>query len=105
MNNNELLLNEIGQKLNIKRGVSEEKELWRQRIIYSAIGIMALVSLWDMEDEEPISITHFKHRIKRQIYAYQELYPEIMQRFMISAEELSQEMYDIYSSTDRKSVV
>ena len=42
MNNNELLLNEIGQKLNIKRGVSEEKELWRQRIIYSAIGIMAV---------------------------------------------------------------
>lgn len=99
MNNNELLLNEIGQKLNIKRGVSEEKELWRQRIIYSAIGIMALASLWDMEDEEPISITHFKHRIERQIYAYQELYPEIMQRFMISAKELSQEMYDIYATT------
>lgn len=99
MNNNELLLNEMGQKLNIKWGVSEKKELWRQRIIYSAIGMMALASLWDMEDEEPISITHFKHRIERQIYAYRELYPVIMQRFMISAEELSQEMYDIYSST------
>ena len=98
MNTDEILLKEIGQKLNIKQGKYEAKELWRQRIIYSAIGMMALASLRDIEDENYISITHFKHRIEKQIYAYKELYPVIMQRFMVSAQELSQEIYDIYLS-------
>lgn len=99
MNQNEDLLNEIAQKLNIKKGISEDSSLWKQRIIYSAIGFMALASLWDIEDDEPISIIHFKDRIEKQMYAYRELYPHIMQRFRINSEELGQELYDIYTAT------
>ncbi len=96
MNNNEELIDEIGEKLNIKKGSSESKTLWRQRIIYSATGLMALASLWDGEENGFVSITHFKNRIEKQIYAYQELYPEIMQSFKVSAEVLSEEIYNIY---------
>lgn len=94
------LLNEIGEKLNIKQGTFEDINLWRQRIIYSAIGMTALASLWDKDDSgEPVSITHFKHRIEKQLYAYRELYPDLMQQFTVSSDELSKEIYDIYLSS------
>jgi len=98
MSNNEELLLEIGQELNIKKGVSEPNELWKERIVYSAIGRMALASLWDIDgDNKSVSITHFKHRIERLLYAYKELYPKCMQRFIISDEELSNEIYKVYT--------
>lgn len=71
-------LEEISRELNIPRGAEEQVESWYARIVYSISGRMALVSLWDIqEDSVPVSITHFKRRIEKTLYAYRILYPEI----------------------------
>lgn len=64
------IFNEIASSLNITRGTSESFSDWMERIIYSEAGRSALCSLYDhLEDEETVSITHFKSRAKREIIA------------------------------------
>ncbi len=64
------IFNEIASSLNITRGVSESSPDWIGRIIYSAAGRSALYSLYDhLEDEESVSITHFKARARRELVA------------------------------------
>ena len=70
------------------------------RVVYSAIGQLALASLFDVqEDNAPISITHFKRRIENLFNSYLSMYPEMKSTFSISADELSDEMYDIFVKT------
>lgn len=97
MSENLLLLDEISEKLNIKQGIFENTDLWRQRIIYSAIGFISLGSLFDREEDSSlVSITHFKNKVKSLFYAYNEIYPDIMKNFNINSDDLAQEIYDIY---------
>jgi len=64
------MFDEIAFSLNITRGTDEPEENWIERVIYSAAGRAALYSLYDhLEDEESVSITHFKNRAKREIMA------------------------------------
>lgn len=57
---NELIIS-IGRQLNIPGKVDNE---WMCRVIYSIAGQMGLASLWDYdEDEDTVSIQHFKERI------------------------------------------
>ena len=71
---NELIIS-IGRQLNIPGKVDNE---WMCRVIYSIAGQMGLASLWDYdEDEDTVSIQHFKERIAEIFAAYEELYPSI----------------------------
>jgi hypothetical protein len=64
------LFKEIASSLNITRGSDESSTNWMERITYSAAGRTALYSLYDhLEDEESVSITHFKNRARREISA------------------------------------
>ena len=93
------LIRTIARDLNIPKNTNEKQESWMCRVIYSALGRTALVSLWDHEEfNEPISITHFKRRIEKNLYAYKSLYPEIATSFTVEIDDLVNEIYEIYSS-------
>lgn len=124
----ESLLGDISKELNIEIGDSEDPEMWASRVIYSAVGRMALASLWDKYDDEQkalrpekievdknseeikdiiiksshdrsISITHFKRRVKELLSAYTSLYPEIKSLISVDLERLCEEIYEIYLMT------
>ena len=62
MNNLLDFLKKISEKLGIETCDKEKHNpnTYSMRIIYSAIGHVALASLFDLNDEnEPISVTHF----------------------------------------------
>ena len=60
------LLCRISDEMNILQGASESQDSWKARVIYSALGHMAIASLHDIqEDGSPVSITHFKRRVDK----------------------------------------
>ena len=90
---NELIIS-IGRQLNIPGKVDNE---WMCRVIYSIAGQMGLASLWDYdEDEDTVSIQHFKERIAEIFAAYEELYPSIKFIFPEKKSDLIDEIYHIY---------
>lgn len=101
------LLSNISQELGVGRGSSESIEQWKARIIYSLLGRMAYASLFDSYDEvasgtlndEPMSITHFKRRVKKLFDTYLEMYSEVRTSFSITGDYLCENIYDIYSKT------
>lgn len=93
------LLSKIFKEMNIRKGSTESENNWKARIVYSAIGQMALASLHDVQedsDDGQVSITHFKRRIENLYDSYLSMYPELKSFFMIEADELSQNIYDIF---------
>lgn len=79
MNRYDNLLQKIADDLGIIKGDKETLKSFKERIIYSSVCQNAYASLFDeVEDEEFITITHFKNRIKRTIKAYREMYPEVL---------------------------
>lgn len=61
----------IAKAYRIERGTTEPVEQWRMRVIYSMLGQMAYASLWDVEEnEQPVSVVHFKSRMKKLIESY-----------------------------------
>ena len=94
------LLSSIAQSLSIARGTAEDDISWKCRIVYSVLGNLALASLWDIQDEhEPISVTHFKHRIEQLTKAYFLMYPEVKAHFLPEIEKLYDEIYESYLNT------
>lgn len=88
------LIASIGSQLNIP--VTEDKE-WICQTVYSLAGQMALASLWDHNDDnQSVSIQHFKKRIEQIIVAYKDIYPEIRFALPDDVSDLCQEMYSIY---------
>lgn len=93
-------LEDISEKLKIVRGIQEKENIWYARTVYSISGLMGLASLWDAaEDNDNVSIQHFKHRVEKTLYAYCALYPEIKQLFPADLSIVSDEVYNIYVST------
>lgn len=93
------LIRRMARDLNIGKAPEEVQETWMCRVIYSALGHTALASLWDQEEDgEPISITHFKRRIEKNYRAYKALYPQISAIFSAEEDELTEEIYSIYSA-------
>ena len=91
------LLSSISKELNIQKGNNEKEPEWMARVIYSAIGQMSLASLFDVqEDNAPISITHFKRRVENLFRCYLSMFPDTRPIFSTTAEELSDEIYNIY---------
>lgn len=79
------LLEEISQNYHIPKGKTENELDWKARIIYSICGMMAYTSLWDYDDEGPISNIHIKKRIKNILSAYKEIYPEVSRRIVLES--------------------
>lgn len=68
------LISEISKQLNIAETAGTESLC---KAIYSATGKMALASIWDHpEDENFVSIQHFKKRAAQVLNAYLSIYPE-----------------------------
>ena len=100
MNKYNKLLSGISEELNIKKGSEESIDSWKARVVYSAIGQLAIASLYDVqEDNTPVSITHFKRRIESLYSCYISMYPELRSVYSISSEELSDEIYNILLQT------
>ena len=69
------LLNNISNTLHIERCNNKELSVYLNRIIYSAIGHVSLASLFDLNDDnEPITITHFKRRVETLFSSYKKMY-------------------------------
>ena len=74
---NDLLLT-ISNELNILRSNDESFDSWSSRVIYSAVGHIAIASLYDIqEDGQPVSIVHFKNRITNLFSCYKSIYPQL----------------------------
>ena len=60
----------------------EPVEQWRMRVIYSMLGQMAYASLWDVEEnEQPVSVVHFKSRMKKLIESYCDIFNDLHKSF------------------------
>lgn len=91
------LLESISKQLNIPKTTDSE---WICQIVYSVAGQMALASLWDHpEEDNSISIQHFKNRSSQIIDAYQGIYPQISHYFPSDKSNLLEEIYSIYLRT------
>lgn len=65
------IFSSLAKDLFILRGTKEDVDAWRRRLIYSALGKLALASVWDEEDDLP-SVQHFSASIaERQPYYLQ----------------------------------
>ena len=56
------IFSSLAKDLFILRGTKEDVDAWRRRLIYSALGKLALASVWDEEDDLP-SVQHFSASI------------------------------------------
>lgn len=88
------LIESIAKQLNIPR--SDDYE-WVCQSVYSAAGQMALASLWDKSEEDgPVSIQHFKARMRQIFDAYRDVFPEIAFSIPADSTDIVNAMYDIY---------
>lgn len=91
------LIEKIGSELNIYHELNEDENLWKARVVYSVMGRMALASLYDiLENEETISVIHFKRRIIKIFEAYTDMFPELSSIMMADGDEFAEEIYNIY---------
>lgn len=100
MNDYGELLSSISKELNILKGENESEPEWMARIVYSAVGQVALASLFDVrEDNEPVTITHFKSRVENLFGCYLSMFPELKSVFISTPAEISSEIYDALVQT------
>ncbi len=89
-------LKDIARQLNI---VSSNDPDWSTRVIYSAVGKMALCSLWDKTDNEKLSLQHFKNRAKRLLEADAAIWKDRVTFKTIDLDAWADEIYDVYRRT------
>ena len=88
------LISEISQQLDIPQSSSSDSLC---RAIYSATGKMVLASLWDHpENEDSVSVQHFKNRAFKVLTAYISIYPEIKSRFPSDLSTVVEDIYQTY---------
>lgn len=93
---------EIGNDLNIKKGCTESEDSYIYRLIYSALGHIALGSLYEYESKDTIkkiSIKRFKDRIQETYLEYLKIFPNMNTFFSVGEKSLSDEIYNIYLNT------
>ena len=91
------LIKNISSELGIYKDKKETDKNWFARNIYSSLGRTALASLYDsVEDNDYISIIHFKNRIVKTLDAYRDIFPETNEIFLLPSNEYADEIYDIY---------
>lgn len=88
------IFSSLAKDLFILRGTKEDVDAWRRRLIYSALGKLALASVWDEEDDLP-SVQHFSASIaERQPYYLQIL--GATADYLGDSALLRDELYSIY---------
>jgi hypothetical protein len=93
------LLQNIASEWTIPMGQFEDELSFKSRVIYSVLGRMACVAVYDVtEDLQPASIVHVKRRIDSVLAGYLTMYPELALVFS-DAENLHDEIYDILLSS------
>lgn len=93
------LIHEISRELNIKQCSDTETE-WYYRLIYSALGKIALASLWDYpENNNFVSIQHLKSKINKSLEAFLSIYPELQDIIKQNHNQLIDNIYSIYKRT------
>lgn len=91
---NTKMAKEIAMKLNIKKSHDDS---WLRQMIYSVAGKMAMASLWDLrEDDQPVSIKHFKDSLGKSFESFSFIYPQTLVFEEKNREDLINEIYDIY---------
>lgn len=93
MNSINDLIRTISNQYGIIRGHNEADESYYGRIVYSVAGMMGYASLYDeTEDEDSITIHHFKDCISNTVRCYINTIPEIT---LINSEDISDEIYSV----------
>lgn len=91
------LIEKIGRELGINKDENEDSVYWKGRVVYSIMGKMAMASLFDvLEDNQPVSMIHFKRRIEKIMHAYIVLYPELSEIMQVSSDKFAEEIYTIF---------
>ena len=67
----------IAKELNIKKDKSEKDVEWYRRVVYSAVGRMALATLWNENDKGEISVRRLKSTTYELLKAYESMVPGI----------------------------
>lgn len=94
MHTTDYLIASIGKQLNIPITATSER---LGQLIYSAAGQLSLASLWDKsEDDDFISIQHFKQRLAQIFEAYESIIPKTQNVFPRDKSALIDEIYSIY---------
>ena len=89
------LIGDISAELSIARGHEESSLSWESRVVYSAIGNLAVASLYDVqEDGAPVSVQHFKARVDELRESYLSVFPELSTAAILKP-EISGEIYSI----------
>lgn len=96
MNRENDLISIMAGRYQIERGTTEPVEQWQMREIYSVLGQMAYASLWDKtEDDQPISVVHFKSRMKDLLESYCGIFNGLRKLFGYNYENLLEEIYNV----------
>ena len=96
MNRENDLISIMAGRYQIERGTTEPVEQWQMRVIYSVLGQMAYASLWDKtEDDQPISVVHFKSRMKDLLESYCGIFNGLRKLFGYNYEKLLEEIYNV----------
>ena len=94
------IFGQLEKDLCVSRGIRESLDDWRRRLIYSALGKLALASVYDQYEQKdgPISIQHFLASISGR-YPYYLQILETAPDYLGDIAWLKDEMYSIYLST------
>ena len=88
------LTSELSRQLNIEQSAGPDSLC---KAIFSATGKMALASVWDHpEDEDYISIQHFKKRTSQILDAYLNIYPKLQSFFPADRSTIVDDIYETY---------
>lgn len=88
------IFSRLSKDMSVLRGTQEDVDAWRRRLIYSALGKLALASVWDNEEGLP-SVQHFLKSIaERQPYYLQIL--GAAADYLEDSSLLCDEVYNIY---------
>ncbi|WP_347489816.1 hypothetical protein ABDB91_01265 [Desulfoscipio sp. XC116] len=97
----------LAQKLHICKGKNESDSSWNFRVLYSAISLNMLASLYDYDEdsgqsvgnEQMVSMQHVRTRGIELIESYRDLYRTAMTQLNLCSEKLAESIRDIYMQT------
>ncbi len=98
MSSYDSLLSDIAERYGICKGDSETKLSWEAQVVYSICGMMAYASLWDNPEDDSVSITHMKKRIRNIFNSYTSLYPELLEILSDKSEFFENEIANLFLS-------
>ena len=96
------LLHAASEELGIDPAAGEPPSHWAYRVLYSMICRMAYASVFDEQDEssdeqqETVSVRHFKDRISSIRLEYLSIYPEISALLSDDGQSLADSIYELY---------